>query len=415
MAGSGRHVVVIGAGIVGMACALFLQRDGHRVTVLDPRGPAGGASSGNAGVIATGSCIPIATPARLRQLPRLLLDRNGPLALRLRHLPGLAPWLWGYLRACRPARAEAATAALAALLHRAALPHRVLAGHAGAGHLLRWTGWLKVARTPRAVAEARRDAATMRAHGIAVEELGADELRQMEPALAPDLDFALHLPDCGSVSDPARLVRSLALRLAADGGSLRTEAVTGFGQGAGRVTAVLTEAGLVPCDAVVLAAGAWSKPLAAALGARVALDAERGYHAMLEPPAAGLTRPVMSLDDGFVLAPMAEGVRVTGGVELASLDAPPDYRRLRATVARARRLLPGLAGRVTSEWLGARPSLPDSLPVIGRAPDAANALLAFGHGHLGLTLGPLTGRLVADLVDGRDPGLDLRPYAPDGR
>jgi D-amino-acid dehydrogenase len=404
-----RSVIVVGAGIVGICCARFLQRDGHQVTVIDPREPGDGASFGNAGIIANCDVAPIAMPGILRKVPRMLFDPHGPLRLRWRYLPWIMPWLWQLVRATGPARVEEIAAALAPLLARAEAAHRDLLREAGAGELLRHRGWLKVFETEEGLAETAAERDLMQKHGVRFDILGEGEIRQLEPGLAPIFRRALFFPDCGSVANPKRLVLSLAQAFAADGGSILHDSVTGFDLAEGR-RAALTETGRHPAEAIVLAAGAWSRPLAAALGARVPLDTERGYHLMFDAGEAQLSRPTLWGEHYINLVPMEHGLRMTSGVEFGGLALPPDYRWVERLGGLARRMLPGLAAEPRSRWLGFRPSLPDSLPVLGRSPRHRDVYFAFGHQHLGVTLGAVTGHVVADLLAGRDPGIDLAPY-----
>jgi D-amino-acid dehydrogenase len=406
--------LVIGAGIVGTSCALFLQRDGWRVTLVDPLPPGAGTSSGNAGIISLGSVTPVATPGILREVPGLLLDPEGPLSLRWRHLPRLLPWLARFALASR--RAEALADHLAPLLARADQAHDLVIQQCGLADLVRPGGWLKVARSEAALLEGTAFGRRMMDRaGIGYEVLDAPAVRRLEPALAPDLAAGLLLPRNRAVRHPRRYVEGIARAVIERGGRWLQTRVRRLAFAGGRVTAAATDGGDVPTDLVVLAAGAFSKELAAQAGLRLPLEAERGYHVMLPHPEPTLSRPVYSVEHAFLLAPMEDGVRLTGGVELASPTAPPDYRRIRRLARRAIDILPGLEPRILSEWQGCRPSLPDSLPVLGQAPGRPNLLLAFGHQHVGLTLGPLTGRIVADLAAGRHPGLDLAPYRPDRR
>ncbi len=406
--------VVIGAGIVGTSCALFLQRDGWDVTLVDPLPPGAGTSSGNAGIISLGSVTPVATPGILREVPGLLLDRDGPLSLRWRYLPQLLPWLARFALASR--RAEALVDDLATLLARADQAHDLVIQQCGLADLVRPGGWLKVARSEAALLEGTAFARRMMDRaGIGYEILDAPAVRRLEPALAPDLVAGLLLPRNRAVRHPQRYVEGIACTVIERAGRWLQARVRRLAFAGKRVAAVVTDKGEVPADLVVLAAGAFSKELAAQAGLRLPLEAERGYHVMLPHPEPTLSRPVYSVEHAFLLAPMEHGIRLTGGVELASPTAPPDYRRIRRLARRVTDLIPGLDPRILSEWQGSRPSLPDSLPVLGWAPGHPNLLLAFGHQHIGLTLGPLTGRMVADLAAGRDPGLDLAPYRPDRR
>lgn len=406
-----RRVAVVGAGIVGLCTALYLQRDGHRVTVLDPAGPGEGASKGNANVIAVESCVPVATPGIARRVPGMLLDPLGPLAIRWSYLPRLTPWLVRFLLASRRERVEAISAALRSLLAQAMDAYRPLIEAAGVTDMFRPTGMLMVFEAEAKFAAFAGDLALQRRRGVKVELLGPAELRQMEPALAPIFRRAAFYPENWQTVNSLRLVQALAEDFRRRGGTVKRTAARGFAFGPHGPTGVLTGEGREDCDAVVVAAGAWSKPLAAALGERVPLDTERGYHTMLPRPGVMPRLPVYSADGGFVATPLEDGLRFAGTVELGGLEAPPNYARAEALLRRGRRMFPGLVEAGATEWMGFRPSMPDSLPVIARTGRHPNAYLAFGHGHLGLTLGAVTGRLVADLLAGRNTSIDMESFS----
>jgi D-amino-acid dehydrogenase len=407
------RIAVIGAGIVGVSCALRLQRDGHDVTLIDPRAPGTSTSFGNAGGIVTGAVVPNSTPALWRDIPRMLFDRDSAVRVRWRYLPRLAPWLIRFLLAGRHARVQAIADALQPLVSRAYDAHRELIALSGADDIVRPVGWLKVYETEAGFAGTGYDREIMQARGVRIDVLEPEEIRQLEPNLARRYVKGLFQPDSAFVASPYKLVQMHAAYFGRRGGDFAQERVRGIQPVDGGVR-LDCELGIRDFDAVVVAAGAWSKELARQVGDRVVLDTERGYHLNLEPGAAGeLRRPVVFPERGFVLAPMLDGIRLTSGVELAGLDAPPDFSRIRRLLPAAREALPGLSGRVTREWLGYRPSTPDSLPVIARSRRCSAVFYAFGHQHLGLTLGPITGRLVAALVAGRQPEFDLMPYRAD--
>ncbi len=408
-----RDVIVLGAGIVGLCSALYLQRDGHRVTVIDRLPPGEGTSYGNAGLIQVDANLPIATPGILWQVPKMLTDPEGPLVIRWRYLLRLAPWLIRFVAASQPEKLDAIASALAALLDRAHDAYRPLLAQADAEDLFAPTGELYVYRNLSAYEAAKRDHDHRRRYGATLEELGAAELRQLEPSLSPDIKRGVFSPDCLRVANPLTLSQRLAGALARGGGTIRREAVTDVECEAEGPAAVVTDAGRHEADRLVLAMGAFSKPWAAKLGARVPLDTERGYHLMLPDPGVDLRTPLVVGDHRFGIVPMAHGIRLAGTAELASVDAPPNYRRSRMLGPMAQKIVPGLNLEGAEEWMGFRPSMPDSLPVIGPVPGSGRALLAFGHGHLGLTLGAITGRIVADLVAGRDSGFDRSPYRAD--
>jgi D-amino-acid dehydrogenase len=404
------RIAVVGAGIVGVGCALHLQRDRHDVTLIDQRAPGTATSFGNAGGIVTGAVVPNSTPALWRAIPRMLSDRDSAVRLRWRYLPQLAPWLIRFLLAGRHARVEAIADALQPLVSRAYEAHRELIALSGADDLIRPVGWLKVYETETAFAGTRYDREIMQARGVRVDVLDPDEIRQLEPGLARRYVKGLFQPDSAFVASPHRLVQAHAAQFQRLGGTFAQERVRGVQPMDGAVR-LDCELGFRDFASVVIAAGAWSKEFARQIGDRVMLDTERGYHLNLEPGEAGeLRRPVVFPERGFVLAPMLDGIRLTSGVELAGLSAPPDFSRIRRLLPAAREALPGLSDRVTREWLGYRPSTPDSLPVIGQSPRSHAVYYAFGHQHLGLTLGPITGRLIASIVGGRQPEFDLAPY-----
>lgn len=409
-----RRIAVIGAGIVGVCAALYLQRDGHRVTLIDRAGPGEGASKGNASVIAAESCVPVATPGILKRVPGMLMDPLGPLALRWGYLPKLAPWLWQFIRAASPQRVEAISIALRALTSQALDSYMPLVKGAGAEAMIRRTGWLIVYETDEKFQGAQSDLEIQRRRGVEYRILPPEEIRQLEPSLAPIFKHGIYHPDNAYVTDNFRLVQVLAESLVRGGGSLLKEEVTGFEfDAAGHPNTVVTRAGRHATDAVVIAAGAWSKQLSRMLGHNPLLDTERGYHMMYPNPGVSPRMPICSGEYTFVATPLEHGLRIGGTVELGGLEAPPDYARARIIAERGRRMLPGLNETGGVPWMGFRPSMPDSLPVIDCSGKHPNAFFAFGHGHLGLTLAAITGRLLADIVAGRDAGLDLAPYRID--
>ncbi len=409
-------VVVIGAGIVGTCCGWHLAREGHAVELVDPLPPGCGTSFGNAGILSYSHVLPVGHPGVLRALPRLLLRRDSPLRLRWGYLPVLAPWLLRLLRAARPGRFEAHARALHALVSRAEAAHEAVIEACGLRQLVRASGWLKVARDGDAFdRETAWERRFLERFGVPHEVVAGARLRELEPALVPEVRRGLFLPRERRVVYPLDYTRGIFADLERRGGRWRQARVASLRVEGGRVRAVVTDRGTLAPELVVLAAGVFSRELLRPLGLAIPLEAERGYHATLPAPAAGPgpERPVLALEDGFLLAPMKDGIRLTTGIELASPYAPPDFRPLRRLVARVGRWLAGIEPRILGEWIGYRPCLPDSLPVIGFAPRCENLLLAFGHHHLGLTLAAVTGRIVADLVAGRDPGLDLAPYRAD--
>jgi D-amino-acid dehydrogenase len=406
-----KSIAVIGAGIVGMSAALYLQRDGHRVKVIDYRLPGTATSFGNAGMIVTGAITPTSTPGVLKQIPRYLFDRSSAVRLKWSYLPHLMPWLFRFVLESRLSRVRHAAGALHPLVTGAYEAHLELAALTGATNLLRPTGWLKLFRSQRGFEATLLQRQLMDLHAVKYEILGQHEIHQLEPHISKMFVRGLFHGHSASISLPKRLIDSYASSFIRSGGEFVHEQVLSIERLEDGRMRLRCDLGLREFDEVVVAAGAWSKRLCKALGDKVVLDTERGYHLNLERGEAGeIHRPLSFPEDGFILAPSEDGIRLTSGDELAGLDAPPDFSRINRMVVKAQEILPGLSDRVTREWMGRRPSTPDSLPVIGRSPNANRVIYAFGHHHLGLTLGPITGRIVADLVCNRPQRFDLTPY-----
>lgn len=411
------NVTVVGAGIVGIAAALYLQRDGHSVTVLDRSPPGEGCSRGNAGIFALDSVVPLARLGVLHEipamLPAMLIDATAPMRIQGRALLELFPWLVRFLFAARTSRVIAAASAQAALLRTALDDYRPLLEAAGAATLLREQGRLAVYQTERGFARAEAQRALQRRFGVHMDVLSAEAARELVPALGPRLRRAVRFPHGAHTPDPYRLVQTLAADFRARGGLIERAQVSAIeAPGAGPVR-LWSEGGARETSRVVVAAGTGSRELARTLGHRVPLVAERGYHAMLPHAGVEMPMPVVDAEHAFVATPMDGGLRLAGTSELAGANAPPDYRRARILLERARRLFPALDVTGHEEWMGSRPTLPDSLPIISASARVADVYFAFGHQHLGLTLAAVTGRLVAALVGGRPTDVDLRPYRID--
>ena len=316
------HFTVLGAGTVGVCCALYLQRDGHRVTLVDRASPGSGCSYGNGGIIQIGACVPIATPGVLRQVPKMLLDPEGPLIIRWRHLARLAPYLLRFIAAARPARVEAIAQALASVLEHAIDAYRPLIAAAGAEGLIRETGEMYVYHSDAAFAAARSAHDLRRRNGVNIVDVAIEELRQLEPALAPTFKHAVWFPDCIRTTSPHLLTHALAQRFVQDGGELRQETVRDITVDPRGALTLETFNGRLPVDRLVVATGAYSKPWAKKLGSVVPLDTERGYHLMLPQPGIELTRPVIVGDHRVGIASMVGGLRIAGTAELDRAGNP---------------------------------------------------------------------------------------------
>jgi D-amino-acid dehydrogenase len=408
--GEQADALVIGAGIVGTCCALYLQRAGLAVTMIDRGGPGEGCSSGNAGNLGNGSCVPASLPGMLVEVPAMLRDPQHPLSIRWRHAPAALPWFLRFARAGMPARVEEIADGLHSLQSRLFDAYDPLIAQAGAQNLVRRDGKLFVYESRAAFEEDSFGVELRRRRGVELEDLGADEVRRMAPAFGTKIVCGRFQKGTGHTVDPLGLVRALAASFVGEGGTLLRARVTGFLLSGGKVEGVVSDGARHRASLVVLAAGIWSGRLAAELGYRIPLESEGGYHVMLPDPGVDLRVPTLACERKVIFTPMDGGLRVTGIAEFAGLDAPADYGLAEVVLRHACQLLPSLNTAGAERWHGQRPSTPDSLPVIGPAPRHRNVIFAFGHGRLGLGMGAITGRLVSQLATGQAPDVDPAPY-----
>ena len=409
----GGHFTVIGGGIVGVCCALYLQRAGFTVRLIEKGEPGRAASFGNSGSFGIASCVPFAMPGVLKKVPRMMLDPDSPLKLRWSHVPSALPWFLRFIASARPSRVEEIARARNSLLVHTHTGYAPLIEGADAGQWVSDQSLMMVFENETTFEATAYALDLRRRNGVHMDILDGNEARQMEPALASSVVKAVSLPDVKRTIDPFRLTSSLAADFVRRGGEILNAEVRGFEFGGEGPTEILTDRGPLPVDLVVLAAGVWSRPLANQLGTDVPLEAERGYHVMFANPGFELKRALVSADRNVSLAHMVEGIRATGIAEFAAPDAPPDMANARLVQRHAQALVPGLKGEPASQWMGPRPSHPDSKPVIGRSPRHANVFFAFGHDHLGLTMAGITGKLVAELATGQPTTVDLTPFRPD--
>ncbi|MER2537519.1 MAG: FAD-binding oxidoreductase [Rhizobiaceae bacterium] len=405
---------IIGAGTIGIASALWLQRAGQKVVVIDPNEPGTGASHGNAGCFNGSSVVPMSMPGMWTSVPRWLLDPLGPLSIRMAYMPSLFPWLWRFLRAGRRAEVRRQAVALRALLGPT-LPYlKQLSTAAGADDLIREQGHLYVYRSKQSLDGDRFGWQLRSDTGVALDWMNQGQLREFDPALSPYYTHGVLIRENGHTVDPGGLVRRLAEHFVRQGGAIHRGKANGFRLDGGRLQAVETDNGVVQAGSAVVAAGAHSNALLKTLGDWVPLETERGYHVMIAEPESQPHVPTCDASGKFVATPMRQGLRLAGTVELAGLEMAPNWKRAKALVELGRQMLPGLPDEVVEErlvlWMGHRPSLPDSLPVIDRASRCPDIVYAFGHGHVGMTAAPMTGHLVADLILGREPKIDVAPF-----
>jgi D-amino-acid dehydrogenase len=404
------EILVIGAGIIGVTTALALQRDGHAVRILDRKGVAAETSRGNAGAFAYTDIEPLATPGILRKAPKWLLDPLGPLSIPPAYALPLLPWMLRFWRASWRDRYAAAVAAQASLMHqsRAAL-ERLIADVSGEP-LMRREGQLQVYEGEAAYRASLPAWDLRRQHGVRFDLLQSPgALAEIQPGLSPRFTHAGYTPDWMNTVDPARWTEHLAQQFVAAGGQIDIADVRALRQ-VGEGVEVETATGSIRADQVVLAAGAWSHHLARSLGDTIPLETERGYNTTFPTASFDLRTHVTFADHGFVVSKIGDGLRVGGAVELGGLRRAPNYKRAETLLRKACDFLPGFDPQGGTQWMGFRPSLPDSLPIISRAPRADRVIYAFGHGHLGLTQSAGTAELVAALAARRDPAIALTPF-----
>ena len=404
-------VVVLGAGIVGVSVALHLQKRGRAVALVDRRGPGEETSFGNAGLIQSEGIFPYGFPHDFGALLRYAMNNTTDAHYHLSALPKLAPFLARYWWSSRPTRHAAIARCYAPLIQRSVPEHLALAEEAGALDLIRRRGWIKLFRSAQPMSVAIQEAeALKREFGVNFAALDARAVADKEPHLNGGLAGGLHWTDPGSVTDPHALTLAYAALFERLGGKVLTGDAGSF-TAAGPGWRVTTEAGPLDAGEAVVALGPWSDLVFGRLGYRLPFAFKRGYHMHYAPAGnAVLNHTVLDLERGYLLAPMARGIRLTTGAEFALRDAPKTPVQLERAEPVAKTLFP-LGPRLDQEpWMGARPCTPDMMPIIGPAPRHKNLWFAFGHAHHGLTIGPVTGRLVAEMMTGATPFTDPKPY-----
>ncbi|WP_158744016.1 FAD-binding oxidoreductase [Acidisphaera sp. L21] len=404
-----KSVLVVGAGVIGLAIAYHLLREGAQVTIVD-RDPAGDkASFGNAGGIAVTDVVPAAAPGVGWKIPRWLLDPLGPLAIRPAHAPRLVGWGMRFIRSASGSELARITQALAALNGRVYEDlHPMLAATGLAGEIHQ-RGALSIYESEAGFRQAAGEWAAKRAYGVATQTLTRAEMLEMEPALGPIAQIGVFAPQWSNVTDPKRIVDGLRGWLLAQGATIVTGAVQTV-VGGDQPSVRCADGRIFVAEALVVATGAWSATLARQLGDKVLLESERGYNRTIPQPGITLGRQLIFAERSFVASPLSCGLRIGGAAEFGGLNAVANYKRSAALVTLATLYLPGLRNEGGTDWAGHRPTTPDSLPVIGASAAHRRVVYAFGHGHLGLTQAATTGRLVADLVQDRPAPIDMAPY-----
>lgn len=405
--------LVIGAGIIGTAIAHDLQRRGRSVVLIDRDAPGRGASFGNMASIAVTEFMPASRPSVWRQIPGWLLDPEGPVRVRPSYMPRLVPWFLRFVAASRPGRLRELEAQGAVLCARALDDTLALLRETGLERQISDDGCLSLYTDESEFRADRAHLEILERFGFAHEVLGRQAIKALEPELSDRIGLAVLFPQNRSIKNPYRLVLALADRFAAMGGRIETGEVVGFARSDRIHEVVLRDGRRLSADEVVVCAGAFSATLARSLGEPIPLESERGYHTQIMDPGISLRHSIIWPARAFMVTPTAGGIRVGGTVEMAGLTAAPDYRRARVTLRHAREALPNLQPRETSEWMGHRPALPDTVPILSASARTRGLYYATGHGHLGLTLAATTARLMGELITGARVSLDLRPYRID--
>ena len=408
-----KKVTVIGAGILGMSTASYLRRDGHDVTVLTMHPPGEYCSFGNAGMLNNAGCVPQAMPGVIWKVPGYLTDPLGPLVVRGKYLLRAMPWLLRFLANANRRQAEHASKAIYSMVRDTVPTYEELARWAGVPELIRRSNYLVAYDTEEAYQDDALAWKLRAERGVKTEILDAAGIRRLVPQLSPHYVVGVHVLDQAFVRNPERLVKSLAAKFQQEGGVILQRKVLGMETGGGGVKTLHTDAGDIPVEKLVVCAGVHSGEITGKLGEPVPIEAERGYHVTYSDPGLDVPLPVHVSDTKVFVTPMEMGARVAGQAEFAGIYADPNYQRAEVLETHMKKMFPATRVTDSTRWMGRRPSMPDSLPVIGRSVKQNNVFYGFGHGHMGLCGGAPTARIVADLVSGRKPAIDLSPFRVD--
>ena len=404
------RATIIGAGIVGICTAISLLEKGFDVLLIDRNEPAEGASHGNAGVVSPWTCVPQSTPGLWRSIPKWLFDREGPIALRWDYLPRFIPWAIKFLAAGKEEGLPAIADAMQALNRPNVDLYRQLLEGTGSEHLMVESMYVHVFRSKDAVNLKSLSWKLREERGVPIEVVGPERLREVEPALSPAYKTGVLMKGQARAIDPGGVGMALAEKAKKMGADFLKAGVHRIEKSPKGEWNIHTDAGERKAKNLIIAAGAWSARLLEPLGYNLPLEAERGYHVIFQSPGITVNNSIMDADAKFVASSMASGVRCAGTAEFAGIDAPPDYRRAQVFVRLAKHLFPDINTKDTIEWMGSRPSFPDSLPCLGEIPGKDGLFCAFGHSHYGFGMAPNTGRVVASIVTGEPVNIDLAPY-----
>jgi D-amino-acid dehydrogenase len=409
---SGKSIIIVGGGIIGINAACFLSEAGYAVTVIDRDGICEGTSSGNAAAFAFSDILPMAHKGMLKNLPRWLMDPLGPLSVPPSYFPVIVPWLWKLVRAGTPSKREQSVAAQVSMMKLSSHETLSLADRAGITSKIRNDGSLELYTSEASFQSSLANWALREKHGIPFEHMRGSRLADLQPGLSKSVIAATFSPSWRTVSNPQDYGKALWAYAQTLGAKFEHATVRELRPYQGGASVVLTDGRTLDATFVINCAGAWSHKLAATIGDQMPLETERGYNTTLPKTAFNAKRMLIFGEDGFVLTPLSNGIRIGGAVELAGLKRKPNYKRSEAMLTKAKCYLPELNTEGGTQWMGYRPSLPDTLPAIGRSKASPHIIHAFGHGHLGLTQSAATGRLLADLISGQTPTIDLTPFNP---
>ena len=410
---SDKQITVIGAGIVGICCACYLQRSGFEVTLVDREEPAMQTSFGNAGGISPGSVTPLGMPGIWKQIPRWLLDDNAPLVIKGHYLPKALPWLTRFALQSRTSRVRQISKALVAVNGPTFDAYQPLLEEATLTQLFHRSGQLFLYRNRQDMEKDTLTHELRSESGASIEFLNSDEIREIEPAITPIFEAGYLMPDNGHCKDPFGLASGLVKMFVTKGGRLVKVDVLDFSFDADGVSGILTSGAVINTRKVVIAAGIWSKTLCERLGIAIPLVSHRGYHATIQNSNISLRHMCFPVDYKFAITPMTMGLRIAGTVEFAGLSDPPNYARVDKMVNSCHAILEGLNSEQHTQWMGHRPCLPDSLPIIGESQKHPNIFLAFGHGHQGLVGASQTGKVISEIARRATPSMQLAPYSID--
>ncbi|MCP3689063.1 MAG: FAD-binding oxidoreductase [Gammaproteobacteria bacterium] len=407
-----KTVAIIGAGIVGVSSAIWLQRNGHKVILIDSQAP-GRASFGNGGVLVPSGIVPINSPGLISNAPGMLLKKDSPLFVHWPYLPKMIPWLTGYSLRANAKQARRVATALQPLLHNSLEQHRLLARDSGAEKWVKASDYCFVYDSREAFRKDDFAWSVRREMGLTWDEMSASEFEAYDPALKGTNKFVIRLREHGRITDPGRYIEDLTAFVQKQGGQLINSPAQEIVKKDGRVTAVKTHAQVVPCDTAIIAAGAWSKNLAATEGVKIPLETERGYHIDIINASINPRSAMMIASGKCVITPMSGRIRCAGIVEFGGLNAPANDSPIALLKKRVLQLFPNIEYERIDEWMGHRPAPVDSIPFIGAVGNTEDIYAAFGHHHVGLTAGARTGKLIADLISGQETGIDMQPYRVD--